>query len=364
MIHYKNLLTIKLKDELEKNKDKSSPKTPREHQNKAHKEMTKFFVQDDKQAGILVLPTGGGKTYTAVYWLLKNIVSKNKKVLWLADQGFLLEQARETFRENILECDTKRRDEINIRVVSGSDKHANPNSITVSDDILLISSQTAISNWNDQNNTKFKKFINENAKDGNLFIVYDEAHHTPAFGRRNLLIGGSDGKTGILETHPQIKLLGLTATPTYTDKRQRGWLWEIFKDGIIYEIAKKELEDKKILASPIFIQERTKFKLVLSDNDVDKLIFKHQELPVHIIEEIAQNEDRNNFIAEYFCDNRERFGKTIIFLDRWYQCKIVENYINKKVGKEIAASVFSYVDGNKNIDYINNRKANQNEINL
>lgn len=364
MIHYKNLLTVNLKEEFENNKDKVSPKTPREHQTKAHKEMNKFFLQDQKSAGILVLPTGGGKTYTSVYWLLKNVISKNKKVLWLADQGFLLEQARETFKENILEVDSNRRTEINIRVVSGSDKHANPNQIAVSDDILLITSQTAISNWTDENDTKFKKFVNENAKDGNLFIVYDEAHHTPAFGRRNLLIGGSEGKTGIIEKFPHTQLLGLTATPTYTDKRQRGWLWEIFKDGIIYEISKKELEDKKILASPVFIQEKTNFNLALSDNDVDKLIYKHQELPSHIIEEIAKNEERNNFIAQYYLDNKEKFGKTIIFLDRWYQCKTVENYINKKAGKEIAASVFSYVDGNKNIDYINNRKSNQNEINL
>ena len=364
MVHFQYLLTINIKEEFEKNKDKVNSKTPREHQVKAHKDMSKFFLQDDKDAGILALPTGGGKTYTAIYWLLKNIISKNKKVLWLADQGFLLEQARETFRENILEVDANRRSEININIVSGSDKHANANKISVSDDILLMTSQTAISHWTDENDTKFKKFINENAKDGNLFIVYDEAHHTPAFGRRNLLIGGSDGKTGIREKFPQTKLLGLTATPTYTDKKQRGWLWEIFKDGIIYEISKKILEDKKILASPIFIQEKTNFNLVLSDNDVDNLIFKHQELPSHIIEEIAKSEERNNFIAQYYCDNREKFGKTIIFLDRWYQCKTVENYINKKAGREIASSVFSFVDGNKDIDYINNRKANQNEINL
>ena len=351
MIHFKNLLTINLKEELDKNKDKVNSKSPREHQIKAHKEMNKFFLQDNKNTGILVLPTGGGKTYASIYWLLKNIISKNKKVLWLADQGFLLEQARETFKENILEVDDKRRSEINIPVVSGSDKHANANQIAVSDDILLMTSQTAISHWTDENDTKFKNFVNTNAKDGNLFIVYDEAHHTPAFGRRNLLIGGSEGKIGILEKFPQTQLLGLTATPTYTDKRQRGWLWEIFKDGIIYKISKKELEDKKILASPVFIQEKTNFNLVLSDNDVDKLIFKHQELPSHIIEEIAKNEDRNNFIAQYYYDNKEKFGKTIIFLDRWYQCKTVENYINKKAGKEIAASVFSYVDGNKNIDY-------------
>ncbi len=364
MINFKDLLTVNLKEELQRNKDKVSSKTPKQHQTDAIKKMNDFFLQEDKRAGILVMPTGAGKTYTAVYWLLKNIISKNKKVLWLADQGFLLEQARESFRENILEVDCNRRNEINIRIVSGSYKHDNTNRIAVADDILLMTSQTAISCWTDPNDIYFRKFINENAKEGNLFIVYDEAHHTPAFGRRNLLIGGSEGKIGIIEKFPQTQLLGLTATPTYTDKKQRGWLWEIFKDGIIFEISKKELEDEKILAIPLFIQENTNFNFVLSDNDVEKLIFKHQELPSYVIEEIAKNEPRNNFIAQYYCDNRETFGKTIIFLDRWIQCKMVENYINKKAGKVIAQSVFSYIDGNKNNDYINNRKFNQNEINL
>ncbi len=365
MIHFKNLLTIDLKAEFEKNKDKLNLKSPREHQIKAHKEMTKFFVEDaTENAGILVLPTGGGKTYTSVYWILKNIISKNKKVLWLADQGFLLEQAREAFRENILEVDKQKREFINIRIVSGSDKHSNPNQIAISDDILLITAQTAISNWEDEYETKFKQFINSNAKDGNLFIVYDEAHHTPAFGRRNLLIGGTEGRTGILEKFPKTQLLGLTATPTYTNKNQRGWLRKIFKGGIIYEITKKALEDKKILATPNFIQQKTNFELALTDNDIDKVIFKHQEIPAHIIEEIAKNVNRNDFIAQYYIDNIKTLGKTIIFLDRWYQCKMVEDYINKKTGKEIAASIFSYTDTNKNIDYINNRSSNQNEINL
>lgn len=364
MIHFKNLLSIDLKHEFDANINNANSKSPREHQVLALSEMSKFFSEQQKKSGILVLPTGGGKTYTSIYWLLKNIISNNGKILWLADQGFLLEQARESFKENILLVDHNRRSQVDIRLVSGSDKHANPNQIAVSDDILLITSQTAISNWNDNANTNFKKFINESAKNENLFIVYDEAHHTPAFGRRNLLIGGSEDKIGIIEKYPNTRLLGLTATPTYTNKSQLGWLWKIFKGGVIYEVSKKKLEDQQILASPIFIQQKTNFNLVLSDSDVEKLLIKHQELPSHIIEEIAENESRNDFIAQYYCDNAKQFGKTIIFLDRWYQCKMVENYINRKAGKIIALSLFSSVDGNKNVEYINSRKSNQNDINL
>lgn len=362
MKHFKNLLSLNIKTENENNIGNVNEKSPREHQRAAQSKMTKFFIQERKKAGILVLPTGGGKTYTAVYWLLKNIIAKKKKVLWLADKGFLLEQTFEAFRENILEVGETRREIVNIRVVSGSNNHGNPNQIEVSDDILLVTSQTAISNWDTTMSTRLKKFIEYNSND--LFIVYDEAHHTPAFGRRNLLIGGSENKTGIIEKFSSIQLLGLTATPTYTNKNQRAWLWEIFPGKIIYEVSKKRLEDVEVLAHPHFIQQKTNFNPVLSDADVEKISIKHQEIPTHIIEELAENEERNNFIANYYLDNKREFGKTLIFLDRWYQCMMIEKYINKSAGKIIAASIFSYVDTNKNIDYINQRTSDENDRNL
>lgn len=48
-------------------------------------------------SGLLVLPTGAGKTMTATYWLLKNATNKRKKVLWIAHRHLLLDQAAETF---------------------------------------------------------------------------------------------------------------------------------------------------------------------------------------------------------------------------------------------------------------------------
>ncbi|MBN2664637.1 MAG: DEAD/DEAH box helicase family protein [Bacteroidales bacterium] len=372
MKNYKDLLKFDLKREHENNFGKVLEKQPREHQTVAHAKMTEFYSEQGKR-GILVLPTGAGKTYTAVYWLLKNILPKKKKVLWLADQGFLLEQARDEFKENILLLSPTLRKEINILTVAGKSKYSDTNKINNAIDILLITSQTAINSWNakeqDDNGkiitSKFKEFVENSASNDDLFIVYDEAHHTPAFERRNLLIGGSEGKTGICQIYPNTQLLGLTATPSYTDKNKKGWLWEIFKDNIIFEVRKKELEDKKILAIPNYISEKTNFNsLILSEKEIENIVNKHQEIPYKIIEEISKNEDRNRYLAQYYWDNRERFEKTIIFVDRWYQCKTIEKYLNEKANKEIAASVFSYVDMNKNIDYINNRIKDQNDINL
>ncbi len=372
MENYKDLLQFNLEQEHKNNFGKVLEKYPREHQTAAHSKMTEFYSKQGKR-GILVLPTGAGKTYTAVYWLLKNILPAKKKILWLADQGFLLEQARDEFKENILLLSPTLRKEINILTVAGKSKYSDPNKINNAIDILLITSHQAINIWNkneqDDNGkfitSKFKEFIENAGSNDDLFIVYDEAHHTPAFERRNLLIGGSEGKTGICEVYPNTQLLGLTATPSYTDKNKKGWLWEIFKDKIIYEVSKKNLEDKKILAIPNYITQKTKFnRLILSEKEVENIINKHKEIPYKIIEEIAKNEDRNRYLAEYYWKNKEQFGKTIIFVDRWYQCKTIEKYLNEKANKKIAASVFSYVDTNRNIDYINNRTNDQNDINL
>ena len=46
--------------------------------------------------GLLVIPTGGGKTYTAVYYLLSRVINKGCKVLWLAHRHELLNQTIQT----------------------------------------------------------------------------------------------------------------------------------------------------------------------------------------------------------------------------------------------------------------------------
>ena len=91
---------------------------------------------------MLVLPTGGGKTFTAVNWICRNILSKGIKVLWLAQSSYLLDQAAQTFRNEMHSITG--RDTINLRVVSSSDHHSNAGSILPSDDIIICTTQTAI----------------------------------------------------------------------------------------------------------------------------------------------------------------------------------------------------------------------------
>ncbi|NJO00059.1 MAG: DEAD/DEAH box helicase, partial [Anaerolineales bacterium] len=309
------------------------------------------------KSGILVLPTGAGKTFTSVNWICRNVLPKNIKVVWLAHTSHLLEQAYETFTENLLEAHT--RDRINIRIVSSNPLHENPSSIEVTDDIVIITTQTAISNWNttaldgkgNKKITAFENYITNSKKTG-LFVVLDEAHHAPAYGCRNLLVGGSKDKIGIRDIMPTVYFLGLTATPTYNDERRRGWLFEIFntemftKKGIIYEVDKADLTKQGILAVPNYIQKNTGKEFEVDDRVYNHVVREHNDLPEELVEKLAKDSGRNDYIINEYLQNRKEYRKTIIFADRWFQCVYIKEKLNEK-GVRVDA-IYTHVDATPN----------------
>ncbi len=75
-------------------KAQKEPKQAAAHQHTALEKLHKWFENKHSDAGsILVLPTGGGKTFTAMRFLCTNALSDGYKVLWLAHTHHLLEQA-------------------------------------------------------------------------------------------------------------------------------------------------------------------------------------------------------------------------------------------------------------------------------
>ncbi|BAY31190.1 type III restriction enzyme res subunit [Nostoc carneum NIES-2107] len=199
----------------------------------------------------------------------------------------------------------------------------------------------AIDRFGNKFETAFRKFI-ENCKEKGIFVVVDEAHHSPAYGCRNLLIGEKDSALGLRGLLPNLHLLGLTATPTYNDKSRRGWLWKIFENGIIYEANKASLITQKVLAKPNYIEVSTSKEWEVDDTLYEMLLKQHKDLPESIIEQLANNEERNNFIVQNYLENKDAYGKTIIFADRWFQCV----YIKEKLSKEDikADAIYSHID--------------------
>lgn len=359
-------LSLNLEEE-RRNNPNYTPKIPFEHQKDAFKHLSEIFDFSKKhKSGMLVLPTGAGKTYTSVNWICRNVLPKNIKVLWLAHTSHLLEQALDEFIENRLEIHTRAR--INIRVVSSNPMHCNAADIKLTDDVVIITTQTAISNWNpkalDGNGkgrvTAFKKYITHSKNTG-LFLVLDEAHHAPAYGCRNLLIGGSKGK-GIRDTVPNSSFLGLTATPTYNDERRRGWLFDIFntelfkKKGIIYEADKAKLTKEGILAIPKYIQKNTGEEFEVDDRTYNHLVREHKDLPEDLIDRMAGDSKRNDYIVDEYIKNKNNYKKTIIFADRWFQCVYIKEKLKLK-NKDIKVdAIYTHVEGAANSAEQRNRR--------
>lgn len=359
-------------EELRKNNSNYRPFEAQRHQRCALEKLAKTFdfPINKYKGGLLVFPTGAGKTYTAVNWICNNVIPQNTKVLWLAHASHLLEQACETFVNNLIMIPTTRRKTVNIRVVSSNPSHSSSGSIDTTDDILIITTETAIINFNAKPlnqfgnvaRTPFQKFI-EYSKTTGLLIVLDEAHHAPAYGCRNLLIGNNkqsdEKKFGIRDIVPNTYILGLTATPTYLDEKNRGWLSVIFDNWIIADAKFTELNIEGILATPKYLPKPTGKELAVDDRLFDRLVREHRDLPEDIIDKLAEDSARNDYIVNEYVENKDIYSKTIIFADRWFQCVYLKD---KLVAKGIKAdAVYSHIDADPgSAEARNKRKASEN----
>jgi len=204
--------------------------SPAPHQAEALQELDKWYksAPTEPRGGILVLPTGGGKTFTAWHFICRNPLSDGFKVLWLAHTHHLLEQAYFSLSHLVgLIAEPKSR--LSSRVVSGTIGHFPVHSIQPSDDVVVSTLQTvctAVSNRHQQ----LDRFLDSTK--GRLFVVFDEAHHSPAPSYRGLMLS-------LRERCPQMHLMGLTATPTYSEEKKRGWLHKLFRKASSIKLLQK-----------------------------------------------------------------------------------------------------------------------------
>ena len=88
-----------------------------DHQIKAMQCLDKIN-EKSHYATMIVLPTGGGKTYTASVWLLKNAIDKEKKVLWIAHRQMLLDQALDSFEKQAFISNLPHTSSFTFRIIS------------------------------------------------------------------------------------------------------------------------------------------------------------------------------------------------------------------------------------------------------
>ncbi|WP_169796662.1 DEAD/DEAH box helicase [Chondromyces crocatus] len=305
---------------------------PAPHQAVALRKLDGWYgkLGQNQGGGILVLPTGGGKTFTAVRFLCAGPLSDGYKVLWLAHTHHLLEQAFHSFKHDTLGSIREPRRELSLRVVSGTPGHYPPRDILPKDDVVIATLQTITNAFREQLSA-LVQFIKAAGK--KLFIVFDEAHHAPAPSYRNLLEGLRAKGAPVL---------GLTATPVYSDERKQGWLKKLFPDGILAQTRASELIASGVLARPKSFSLTTRYTPSFEGADYEKWLGTYRDIPEYVVDALANSAERNGFIAKTYADERKKWGKTIIFTDRWYQCEAIAEALKRYKVK--AGSVYSHVD--------------------
>jgi superfamily II DNA or RNA helicase len=354
--------------DLDECRDQLSTRRPVKHQESAIYKLNDWFKSKEFPAGtIMVLPTGSGKTFTAVRFLCQKPLSDGYKVLWLAHTHHLLEQAFYSF---IPKDKTKggyevgfiqNKDDIKIRVVSGASNNFNVNQIKKTDDIIIATLQT-ITNAYKKNHPQLEEFLK--SADGKLIVVFDEAHHAPAPTYRKLLIGDNsdDVRESLRERFPEIRILGLTATPTYNDEEKKGWLKEIFPQEIIYQAPIDGLILEKILAKPKITESKTHIEQELDERQYQRLVRDYEkDIPQKMIKTLAANKNRNQHIVDTYVNNKDKYNKTIIFADRFEQCE----YLNKLLlDKNIRSDVMYSATGRQKANTEALDKFRNNEIDV
>ena len=116
----------------------SNKRIPYEHQKQALKNLD-IIDESPSYSTLVVLPTGGGKTYTASLWLLKHALNQHKKILWLAHRQTLLDQAAESFQNYAFAENLPNISSFRYRIISGATNHDRPIDIKPEDDLLIVS---------------------------------------------------------------------------------------------------------------------------------------------------------------------------------------------------------------------------------
>lgn len=284
---------------------------PFDHQQEAMKALDKMDNAYKTYSTMVVLPTGAGKTYTASKWLLSRAIDRKIKILWLAHRQTLLDQAAKSFKKFATAAELPHITSFRYRIVSGAAKHDRAVHIAPTDDLLIISKDSI-----GRNLDRLDPWLKDESE---IYMVVDEAHHSTAKTYRKVI-------KHVAERVPNVKLIGLTATPFRTSESEQMLLADIYHDGtengkvvqnkigMVYKTDLKTLISRHILSQP-------RFETYLTDENYGEglgskaleSIQNLDTLPPDVAKKIAESGPRNRLILDTYKAKAKEYGQTIIF---------------------------------------------------
>ena len=257
--------------------------------------VVRYYEEEPFAKNLLVIPTGGGKTLTALRAISRLLdigrLSNEDRVLWTVHSKTLRDQAEEAL--------------IDIKNIKKF--HFNKYLNTVVEVRMKEAARAILAQ---DTNRSYK------------LLVIDEAHHSAANTYREFF-------------NDRIGILGLTATPTRADESVLNF------DRVAYSITFSELIDRRVILMPEFLPPvNTGRTIRLQSLDYSDL---------GIIDEQYNTDFRNRIISEYIVKKRDIFTKVIIFVP-------TNNHVDSLFEK---LSVYNELYGNQfHVGYIYSEERN------
>ena len=283
-----------------------NPFVPYEHQSRAWESMddamdrVRNSADDRGLRGLLVLPTGAGKTATAARWLCSRYLRPglSRPVLWIAHRAELLEQASLAFGNHVDASGRDGSDPLDVQCLSSRHGRGVERLNDTEVEVTCASIMTLVAG---DNELVVEQFFEKNPE---AFVVIDEAHHAAARSYRWLL--------RLVKKYPGVDVLGLTATPTRTAERERGWIATLFPDGILYETDLGSLISQSILSRPHMKEVDTGEEIQLSAKERQHLQ-QFSDYSPETLQRLADSISRNSAIVDHYVSNKDLYGQALVF---------------------------------------------------
>ena len=269
---------------------RAQPKPLADFQEAAVHALNVHFLKQRNDVGLLCLPTGGGKTRTALHFLLGDYIARGQRVIWLAHRAELLNQVHRELRDFHLPSLRP----FSVSRFDGTRKR-------LDGDFVLVSTSSLVRSGITQRQLM--------AANGNAIgiLCFDEAHRAAARGTRKKL-------RTLRASCSDAPLLALTATPFRAGEGETERLHELIGSRPVFERTFAELIRCGFLARPIPVAlplSATRSFEITDDEQRDTK--RRGDLSPSVLSRLAKHKTRNEEIVDHWCAHRYVYAQTIVF---------------------------------------------------
>ena len=278
---------------------------------------------------LIVIPTGGGKTRTAIKYVYKNVLNKKGgKVLWICERLLLQEQSYNSFRNMAINANLRNRNVSKIIAGVYSGEAGDFTKDNLKDAELVFVTQQTLNISLSGNSSKANPLNDWISFEDSLTVIIDEAHHATYKNYKNILRALEDLKES---KNIRLHIIGLTATPKLKETRQATDIERIFTHGVENNIASTntcyacrvsihELVANGFLSKPYLVRIDDSYEgesnKRMNEVIVSAYLSKLKGKPVECGDILAGREDSLP---------TDELGKTVIFVNSRVQAVLLKN---------------------------------------